>query len=118
MTVTVEGADQLRRTGRAAAVELERLGDVHRQIAALIAGRVNAPRRTGRLQSSITPSSSQLEAVVGTSLVYGPVQEYGWPHHHIRARRYLAAAFAASTADAERIVAEHVDQAVRKIHGR
>lgn len=118
MSITVEGAAQLERSGRAAAVELGRTADMHREIATLIAGRVNAPRRTGLLQSSIRPSSTDTEALVGSSLVYAPVQEYGWARHNIRARRYLAAAFEQSTDDAQRIVADHVAAAVSGIHGR
>lgn len=118
MTITVEGADTLARTGAAAAAELGRLGDVHREIAQMVAGRVNAPRRTGALQASIRPTSSNTEAAVGTSLVYGAVQEYGWPHHHIRARRFLAAAFTASTDAAERIVADHAARAVAQVRGK
>jgi phage gpG-like protein len=117
VTVTVEGADRLAATMHAAADDLGDLTGTHTLVASMIAGRVNPPRLTGALAASITGRGSPTEAVVGSSLVYAPVHEYGWPRRHIRARRYLSAAFAASTADATRAYERAVADAVSQIRG-
>lgn len=117
MTVTVEGADRLAATMRAAAGELADMGAVHAAVGSMIAGRVSPPRLTGRLAGSIRSSSTPRDVVVGSNLVYAPVHEYGWPAHNIRARRYLASAFAGSINTALDQYGQAVADAVRKVKG-
>lgn len=117
MSTTVEGADTLARTLSTAADTLADMSATNAAVAAMLAGRVNPPRRTGRLAASIHPSSDATTATVGTSLVYAPVHEYGWPRRHIRARRYLSAAFTRSVTDAQRAYERAAAAAVAKVKG-
>ena len=117
MTVTVQGADRLAATLHAAADDLADMGAVHAAVGSLIAARVHPPRLTGRLAGSIRASSSAREVVVGSNLVYAPVQEYGWPAHGIRATRFLASAFAGSINTATDRYADAVADAIRDVKG-
>lgn len=59
------------------------------------AARGIAPRRTGRLAHGIEGRVQRGQVglgVGGPASVYGGVQEYGWPAHGIRPRRFLRSA--------------------------
>ena len=56
MPVTVKGGDRLEATLDAAATELARMTDAHRQVSGLVARAARPPRRTGRLAGSVRPA--------------------------------------------------------------
>lgn len=96
--IEVDGAGRLARTLEQAADELDDLTSTNLQAAGAIARAVRPPVLTGALAASITPTATRTEAVIGSGLVYAPVQEYGSAGHNIRARRYMRAAFDAQQA--------------------
>ena len=100
-SVTVKGQDRLVATARLAGVAMGTgyrgaEADIGRRGADLARGR--APRRTGRLASTIAADAAEVS--VGTA--YAPALEYGvGPRpgrrggHNIRARRFMRGAFEA-----------------------
>ncbi|HKE75222.1 MAG TPA: hypothetical protein VKB57_16490 [Acidimicrobiales bacterium] len=91
--ITVEGADRLARTLQKAADDLADWTPVHGKVARMIAAATQPPSRSGALKASIRGTGTATEAVVGSSLVYAPVIEFGWPRRNIRPRRFLTSAF-------------------------
>jgi phage gpG-like protein len=89
--VQVEGADRLARTLHTFARSLSSLERAEGQAARSIQlrARARAPKRTGRLASSIRADAKGPVAQVSTSLVYAGVIHNGWPAHSIRANPYL-----------------------------
>lgn len=91
-SVKVRGADEVARTLRAAADDLRALDAVNREAGALVArtAQRGAPRRTGRLASSITVSAGPDRVAVATvGVVYAGVQEGGWARRGISGRHYM-----------------------------
>lgn len=98
-TVTLEGGANLARTLRGAAAALSDLSTSHRAAAGVVASaaRARAPRRSGRLASTIRGTGDQDGAAVVVGSVYAGVQEYGWPARRIPAQPYLNPAAEEST---------------------
>jgi phage gpG-like protein len=97
--VQVIGGARLAATLAAAAAQLDHLDGAttatSRQVAQRAGGR--APKRSGRLASSLRPSHTGSEAVVGSGVVYAGVQHYGWPARNIRAHPFLVPVAEASS---------------------
>lgn len=94
----VRGGRELRRTLKAAGVDLKDLRAVNLDVARVVApvARINAPVRTGRLAGSIRTGATQRGAFVragrkGTVPYAGPIH-FGWPKRHIRARPFITEA--------------------------
>jgi hypothetical protein len=117
VTITVEGADRLERTLDAAAGDLDDLSTPLRRVATNIAAATDPPRLTGALKASIRGTADAREAVVGSNLVYAPVQEYGWRAHNIRPHRFLSSAFAARSRDAVDELGDAVNEAISQVKG-
>jgi phage gpG-like protein len=92
------------------------LTKVNRAIAsaALPAARSAAPRRTGRGAASLEASGTATQAILGTSLVYMAVQEFGSPRHNIEGLHYAGQAMDQAEADAEKA---YTDEAKRLTQG-
>ena len=80
--------------------------------------KINAPVDTGRLRASITPSvmtSPVLQGVIGSNVVYAPMQELGtkW----MRARRYLQKALEDNAERIVRLLGDAVATICRKANG-
>jgi hypothetical protein len=99
VTVTLEGGDNLTRTLEGAARDLGDLSPAHRRAADLVAqaARARAPRRSGRLASTIQGRGDREGAAVVVGAVYAGVQEYGWAARRIPAQPYLNPAAEATT---------------------
>ena len=72
----------------------QHLGHLERAEAAtgrLVATRARgrAPKRSGRLASSLSSKVDGATVAVGSGLVYAPVIHNGWPAHHIHAHPFL-----------------------------
>jgi hypothetical protein len=70
---------------------LRDLSALHKKVAAALVPRVAglAPKgETGKLSSSFRPSGLRTKARVKSSLVYAPVQNYGWHAHNIEPKRF------------------------------
>jgi hypothetical protein len=118
-TVTIKGGPELRRALKAAEADLRDLSALHRSIASDVAKAVasDAPHDTGRLAGSFRPSGTRTTAKVRSSLVYAPVQNYGWAEHNIEGRHFAESALASSTSG---IVAKYragVEKLLRKAEG-
>lgn len=118
--VELVGEDRLAYTIKRAGRRLDdEVGDANREVTQYVQSRarVLAPVRTGRLMSSITTGSDSEIGEVGTPLVYGAVQEFGWPGHGIRAQRYLARAAGQARARATASYINAARESVRGIKG-
>ena len=83
--VQVQGAREVRATLRKLGQGTRDMTQVHRQVAAMVIGPAQSRTRhlTGALAASYKVKASAAKAQVGSSLVYAPVQEFGWPRHGI-----------------------------------
>ena len=107
--LTVDGADTLARTLRAAGRRLEDLTSTNSQVAAGIAAAARPPIRTGRLAASITPSATATTAAVDVSVRYAGFVE---------ARTgFLAAAVATREAASLDLYAQAADAALADVRG-
>ncbi len=61
----------------------------------------------GQLRSSLRYSLARGNAVIYSTLVYAPIQEFGWPAHNIEGRFYMAGAVEAEQ--------EHVIEALEAL---
>lgn len=97
-TVEVEGADNLQRTLRRAGDELADLEDANRQAGDVIASaaRARAPRRSGRLASSLQSSVTKGRGSVTSAEPYAGPIHWGWPARNIRSQPFLMEAAAAT----------------------
>lgn len=95
--VRVIGGRRLRKTLKAAGVDLRELSAINKKAASVVAGsaRGSAPARSGRLASSIRPGATQRAGVVRAgraSLPYAGVIHWGWPQRNIAAQPFLSEA--------------------------
>jgi hypothetical protein len=114
--VAIQGGPELRRALHELGVDLRDLSALHREIARTVVSAVDgtAPHDTGRLAGSFRPSGTRTTAKARSSLVYAPVQNYGWPHHNIVGRHYAERALSASTGKIESQYRAGVDRLLRK----
>jgi hypothetical protein len=115
-SVTIEGGPQLRAALRALNADLRDLSALHRAIAGIVvsAVEVTAPNATGRLAGSFRPSGTRTTAKARSSLIYAPIQNYGWPRHNIVGRHYAERALSASKGQVESSYRSGVERLLRK----
>lgn len=92
VTVRVDGARRLRRDLRAVAGDLEDLKAANGKVAAIVAGAVDAPVKSGRLAASVRGNRAAGRATVsagGASLPYAGPIHYGWPAHGIEGNPFI-----------------------------
>jgi len=90
--IEVDGDVALQRSLLAASKAAGVLVGVNREAANLLAAGAmqRAPRRSGRLSSSIRVLDvTNAGADIGSGLIYAGVQERGWKAHNIRPRWYI-----------------------------
>lgn len=92
--VSVAGARELRRSLKAAGVELDSLKAAHDEAARYVAARAEAaaPRRTGALASTMRGSGTKGRASVRAGyarIPYGPPIHWGWPARNIPANPWV-----------------------------
>lgn len=95
--VELVGMARLRKTMRAAGLNLADLKTANAKAAAMVAaaGRSSAPRKTGRLSGTVRGNRAVGRAVVqaGNARVpYASIVHYGWPQRDIDAQPWLAEA--------------------------
>lgn len=90
MAARTRGWGRFRSDIRRAGDELG-MPDVYPEVAQLAATEIGrqAPRRTGALAQSPQPSGGPGEGTVMLPLVYTGVQNYGWPAHNIKGKRFV-----------------------------
>lgn len=93
--VEVQGLTRLRVTMRAAGADMNDLKDANTRAAAMVAqwAAVRAPRRTGRLGSSVRPSrrvgAARITAGSASVPYAGPIH-WGWPARHIAPQPWIS----------------------------
>lgn len=95
VTVRVEGLNRFTRTLRRAGDDLTDLKDAHAAVGRVVAAaaQARAPRRTGRLASTIRPSRQARRARVSAgraSVPYAGPIHWGWPARNIAANPFLS----------------------------
>lgn len=111
-------AASLRRLGR----NLESPTVANRQAGQIIVrhARVFCPVKTGRLQGSIHIKDTRgkgVTVVASEGIVYGPVQHWGWPAHHIRATLFMTRGLEAAGPECIRMYTQQVQRDVSEVHG-
>jgi phage gpG-like protein len=88
--VEVENLRQLQRALRQVEDGADDLKDANAKVAKIVASSVRAaaPRRTGRLASSVKGNRAQRVARISSNLIYAPIQNFGWPGHGIEAQHF------------------------------
>jgi len=112
MTSDVEGLAAFQASTADAISGLEDMTEAETAAGRIVQQRAaaGAPKATGVLAGSIRADVTDHEVAVSTSLVYGAVQEFGWPGHNIAAQPYMRPALA----DSESLVVEAYASQVRK----
>ena len=88
--VKVEGLANLKRSMRAAGVDLADLKQATSEVARIV--QAAAPHRTGNLAGSITANNAMNRAVVGSRLVYAGPIHWGWESRNIAANPFVTEA--------------------------
>ena len=116
----VEGAARIEATMTSAAHDLGDFTDTNQRVAALVsaAAKGNAPRLSGRLAASLDGDGTPDEVTVGSDVIYAGVQEYGWAARHIRPRHYIHDAYDQTTAEAEALYAQRIDDVLAQVKGQ
>ena len=90
-SVTVQGDTTLRLTLAKASADLANMTTAANMAGRTIATRAQgrAPKRSGRLASSIHATADGSDAAVGSNLIYAPVIHNGWAAHNITPNPFL-----------------------------
>lgn len=117
--VEVVGADRLARTLHDAADELRDLTDVNTQAGDYIRARAaaNAPRRTGRLASSLTVHVDKAAVTVESDLIYANPIHWGWPARNISAQPFLADAVEVTSSTVVDMYDTNNERVLERVHG-
>lgn len=117
--VRVEGLPELRRTMRAAGLELAELKDGMLDTAHIVEqrSRALAPVRTGRLAASVRGTAASAQAMVGSSVVYGAPIHYGWPARNIAPHPFITEAAKQTEHEWLAALLDDIDRALGKVHG-
>ena len=117
MPVHVDGAERLASTLAAAAGELARLTEGHREVAALIVRAARPPRRTGRLAGSIRVVPDPVSATVEAGARYAGAVHSGVPSRNIRPQPFLTRAVADTQTGWMTIYERAVQQTLDRVQG-
>jgi hypothetical protein len=115
--VEVRGAPELRRALKGMTAELRDLSRLHKTVAEIVRAQMAqlAPRDSGALAASLRASGTRKSATVKSSLVYAPVQHYGWPGHGISATLFGDRARSASLGQVQAAYRVGIDDIIRKV---
>jgi phage gpG-like protein len=96
--VRIRGLEKLRRTLKAAGVDMADMKAANTRAAQTVAreGETRSPRRSGKLAGSLVPARQVARARVYSNLVYAGAIHWGWPKHNIRAQEFLVEAAVAT----------------------
>jgi hypothetical protein len=118
--IEAEGADRLTKTLDEAADDLSDLARANRDAANLIASRARqlARVKTGHMRDSIVAASDRVAGRVSSSLIYTPIQEYGWRAHNITPGRFIRNATEQQMTHVQAAYAANVQAVVDQIKGK
>lgn len=120
--IRVEGAAQLRRTAKAAGVDLGDLREAHTAAGAIAGGRARqiAPKVSGRLAHNVRWSGTKTGAVIragGASVPYAGPIHWGWPRRHIGAQPFISDAAVATEPQWSAVYEQAVERILGHIRG-
>ncbi|MCQ4120405.1 HK97 gp10 family phage protein [Rhodococcus tibetensis] len=116
------GADQLRRTLRAAGRGMDELKAINRGAADTVAGasRARVPRVSGRLDQSIRAAGTARAGIVRAgkkSVPYAGPIHWGWPARNIRAQPFILNAAEATEPAWTSAYMRHVERLLDQVEG-
>lgn len=116
--IQVEGAREVRATLRKLGQGTRDMSAVHRQVAAMVIGPAQGAtrRRSGRLAGSYRVRASAAKASIASTLVYAPIQEFGWPRHGITPSHALEGTVEAMRGPIAEAYAKHVGDLVDRLN--
>lgn len=116
---SVEGATNLRRTLRRAADDLDDLTRPNTQAASIAAraGSRLAPRRSGRLASSLHSSGTKDTGLVTSSLPYAGPIHWGWRARNIAPQPFLSDGAQNTQGQWFPVYEAALDRAIQKVRG-
>lgn len=117
--VTVDGADRLAITMRAAAADLADMSTSNRAVGEVVRARAAsaAPKVSGRLAGSVRAYPARGEVEIASALVYAPPINYGWPARNIVAQPFMVNAVNDSRAAVVARYASDVGSTIKHIRG-
>lgn len=120
--VRIEGLANLVRTMKRAGLDISELKDAHKHVGDIVAreARARAPRRTGKLASSVKAARQQGRARVtaGSARVpYAAPIHWGWPSRGIAARPFVSDAARDTEPQWVAVYVRDVEQALAKVRG-
>jgi hypothetical protein len=120
LTVQVLGAPELRRALRGMRDELRDLSRLHKTVAEIVRAQMAnmAPRDSGQLAASLRASGTRKSATVKSTLIYAPVQHYGWAAHGISPTLFGDRAREASLGAVDAAYRSGIDDIIHRIDHR
>ncbi|GEP40612.1 hypothetical protein NPS01_42750 [Nocardioides psychrotolerans] len=117
--IVVEGADELTRTLRAAAKDLDDLGEVNQRAAQTLLEKANprTPRESGALASSGGVATDGDGATVTYDEVYAGVIHNGWAEHGIDPQPWLAETAAQQESTLVDVYVDHITDVLGRVRG-
>ncbi|MFT3877423.1 MAG: hypothetical protein QM708_13520 [Propioniciclava sp.] len=120
--VKVEGAAQLRRTLRKAGIDISTLKAAHAQAGKIAAGggQDQAPRRTGRLASTIRSSGTSTGSIIRAGYARVPYANpihWGWPRRNISPNPFLTDGAQQTEPEWIEVYQAAIDEALNQVKG-
>lgn len=119
VSISFTGAARLAATMRAASRVLDDMRPPNREAAKLVSARskVRVRVRKGVLRRSLRASASKKRGRVASTLIYAPVQEFGWPGHNISPGHFLYGALGDTENQVIRVYRDHLARSIRNVKG-
>jgi len=117
--VRLEGLTTFLSTMQKAEQELAKLDSAHSRTSQMIASAAAAaaPRRTGRLASSVRASSGDKGGLVEVTAAYAGPIEWGWPSRNVDATHFAMKAARATEASWIKFYEQEVQKALDDVKG-
>lgn len=119
LTFRVDGVPKLTRTLKKAGEDITELVEAHARAAAIVeaAARATAPRRSGKLASSIRATRSKLKAEIQVRSIYAMPIHWGWPSRNIDPQPWVSQAAQATEPEWLPIYEDAVQKALDQVAG-
>ena len=120
--VSIQGLSRLRRTMKAAEVDMGLLKGLNRAAAGVVEGAASSttPTLTGRLGSTLRSSATQSAGIVRAgrkSVPYAGVIHWGWPARNIKAQPWLVDAAKSSESQWLDVYLDGINDILNNIEG-
>lgn len=118
--ILVVGGRQLRRTMKAAGLDMKDLNRAHKAAAQVVADEATPPVRTGKLATTVRAGGTRTMGVVRAgykSVPYAGPIHWGWPARNITANPFLSDAAQRSEPTWIELYEQEIDRIINKIEG-